>query len=146
MIPVMRISIILLVLLSCGAWGCRSEPRCVSITEGVYGWTGDFVLETGAGFERRRMNIAWLDAALDGDHVPNAVFHSDNDGFFEITLPAGPRVLCIGTGDETSFHVSWAVEDCVTVTVGGIAHWSYVTDIGGAVWRQGYGPEIKQCL
>lgn len=91
------------------------------------------------------MSVAWLAEARDGGQLPTAIVVSDRGGFFEITLPAGERILCVGTGDLSGFHVDWAQGDCFTVDVQGIASWSYVTDIGTGEWIEDYPPEIAQC-
>jgi len=135
----------MLVLLS--SLGCQAndESPCVSVAEGVYGWTGDFVAEPGGGFEGHSMSVAWLAEDRDGDQVPTAVTVSDRSGFFEMAVPAGVGVLCVGTGDLSNFHVAWADEDCFTVDVQGLASWSYVTDIGIGAWIGDYGDEIALC-
>jgi hypothetical protein len=141
----MRMNIALLLLFSVIACHCNHAPPCVDISEGVYGWTGDFVAEPGGGFEGRSMSVAWLAEARDGAQVPNAIALSDSDGFFQIALPAGVRILCVGTGTLSSFQVDWAEEDCMAVDVQSIEHWSYVIDIGDGEWIGEYGPELALC-
>ncbi len=125
--------------------GCLdSTSPCVSITRGAYGRTGDFDADYGGGFQGRSMTIAWVDEARDGDHVPRAILVSAKDGFFELSLPAGPQILCIGLGDSTSFQVSSADERCTTINVQGLESWSYVSD-NDSGWWQDYGPAIAVC-
>ncbi len=144
MIFSMRITLVLLILFSCAA--CHeSEPPCVGIRTGVYGWTGELIAEPGGGFQRHSLQIAWLAEARDGDQMPRAVVTSRRDGFFEIELPEGDQILCGGTGDHVSFHVDDAYFNCMTVFVIGLEQWSYVFDMGDGQWNPDYGPEVDLC-